>query len=110
MAAQNKKPSKYGAKRTEVDGIVFHSKREAERYQELKLLEQAGHIRMLELQPAYPISVNGVHICKVILDFRYFEGQTRSVEDVKGVDNALSRLKRKLVEAAYPGTKVKVIK
>lgn len=41
------KKSKYGAVKTEVDGIMFDSKREASRYQELRLLEQAGEIANL---------------------------------------------------------------
>lgn len=49
--------SKYGAVRTTVDGVVFHSKREAARYQELRLLEKAGEIRNLELQPVYSLHV-----------------------------------------------------
>src|SRR3954466_12209619 len=48
-----KRRSKYGAIRTEVDGIVFDSKREAARYQELKALERAGEISGLCLQPSY---------------------------------------------------------
>jgi hypothetical protein len=88
----------------------FDSKREAARYGELKLLERAKHIRQLELQPVYSIDIGGRHICRVILDFRYWEGTERFTEDVKGKDNPLSRLKRKLVEAAYPGTKVRIVK
>jgi len=34
--------NKYGAKKTVVDNITFDSKKEAARYQELKLLEKAG--------------------------------------------------------------------
>lgn len=44
------KKSKYGAVKTEVDGIMFDSKREAKRYQELRLLEQAWEITNLRLQ------------------------------------------------------------
>lgn len=43
------KKSKYGAVKTEVDGIKFDSKHEALRYQELRLLEQAGEITNLRL-------------------------------------------------------------
>jgi hypothetical protein len=104
------KRSKYGAVKTVADGIEFHSAAEARRYGELKLLERAKHIRQLELQPVYSIDIGGRHICRVILDFRYWEGTERFTEDVKGKDNPLSRLKRKLVEAAYPGTKVRIVK
>lgn len=101
--------SKYRAVKTVVDGITFHSAAEARRYLQLKLLERSGHIRQIELQPVYKIEIGGKHICKVILDFRYWEGQLRVVEDVKGRDTAVSRLKRKLVEASYPGTKIMVV-
>ena len=42
--------NKYNAKKTELDGIVFDSRKEAGRYAELKLLERAGHIEDLTLQ------------------------------------------------------------
>lgn len=49
------KKSKYGAVKTEVDGIKFDSKREASRYQELRLLEQAGEITNLLLQVPFEL-------------------------------------------------------
>lgn len=100
--------TKYRAVRTEADGIVFASKREARRYQELRLLQRAGQIRNLALQPTYTITINGEVICKVILDFQYEENGQTVIEDSKGMDNPLSRLKRKLVEAQY-GIKVRLV-
>ena len=44
---------KYRSKRTVVDGITFDSKKEANRYCELKLLEKSGEIKNLELQKKY---------------------------------------------------------
>lgn len=45
MAWKNyNRPNKYNNHKTIVDGIKFDSIREAERYQELKLLETAGEI------------------------------------------------------------------
>ena len=41
---------KYKNKKIEVDGIVFDSKKEARRYQELKLLEKSGEIHDLQIQ------------------------------------------------------------
>lgn len=50
MAWKNyNRPNKYNNRKTTVDGIKFDSIREAERYQELKLLEEAGEISHLEL-------------------------------------------------------------
>ena len=45
--------NKYHAVRTEVDGITFHSKGEAKRYGDLKLLEKSNSISGLKLQPKY---------------------------------------------------------
>jgi hypothetical protein len=50
--------NKYHARKTELDGYIFDSKAEARRYSELKLLEVAGKISNLQLQPKYPIVVN----------------------------------------------------
>ena len=47
--------NKYRNIKTEVDGIKFDSKREAQRYQELKLLEKGGVISNLELQPKFEL-------------------------------------------------------
>ena len=44
---------KYNNKKVMVDGIKFDSKKEAKRYQELKMLEQAGHITDLKRQAKY---------------------------------------------------------
>lgn len=92
---------KYRAKRTEVDGITFASRMEAQRYTELRALEQAGEISGLELQPRYDLVVNGVKIGRYVADFRYREDGRLVVEDVKGVKTALYRLKKKLVRALY---------
>ena len=41
---------KYGNKKVEIDGQVFDSRKEARRYQELRLLEKAGAIQDLHTQ------------------------------------------------------------
>lgn len=102
---------KYGAVRTVVDGISFQSKREAARYQELKLLEKAGEIHGLVLQPHYHLTagLSGVSVGKYIADFEYCEcrrgdkcARSRVVtEDAKGFKTPLYRWKRKHVEAQY---------
>ena len=47
--------AKYKNKKIEVDGIVFDSKKEAKRYRELKLLEQAGEITDLQMQVKFEL-------------------------------------------------------
>lgn len=104
------RPNKFNARRTKVDGIEFDSAKEARRYSELRLLERAGQIRGLELQPEFPIVIDGSPVkyasgrnAKYVGDFSYFEGTRRVVEDVKSPATAtpLYRLKRALVEHIY---------
>lgn len=103
---------KYGNRKTEVDGILFDSAKEAKRYQELAMLEKAGHIRELERQPKFPLYCPmrsfGAHELVGVYraDFRYREGREGLlvVEDVKSPAtkaNALYRWKKKHVEAQY---------
>lgn len=107
-----KRPNKFGAIKTTLDGFTFDSRAEATRYATLRQMERAGLIRNLELQPIYPVTINGVLVCKYKADFRYIDpakigphGQVGCtvVEDVKGVRTPVYRLKKKAVEALYPG-------
>lgn len=103
--------SKYAAVPTTVDGIRFHSAKEARRYGELKLLEKAGKIHLLELQPEFELSAKrGGSLGVYRADFRYCECAGGSancgwidlvVEDVKGFKTPLYRWKKKHVEAQY---------
>lgn len=96
--------TKFKNVRVTVDGLSFASKKEARRYGELKLLERAGSISELELQPVFRLEVNGVLVCKYIADFRWFDpllGKT-VVEDVKSPatrKHPVYRIKVKLLKA-----------
>lgn len=100
--------NKYKAKPTVVDGVRFHSKAEAEHYVNFREMQKAGLISDLELQPPFPIEVNGFKVCTYFADFQYLRDGERHVVDVKGQDTAISRLKRKLVKAVY-GIDVEII-
>jgi hypothetical protein len=90
------------AKRTEVNGHVFPSKKEATRYMELFLLQKAGEIKDLELQPKFAIVVNGFKVCTYIADFRYRNRYGDViVEDVKGFRTPVYSLKAKLMKAVH---------
>ncbi len=91
--------SKYGNVCTTVNGHRLSSKKEAARYQELLLLERAGVIANLELQPRYPLVVENVRVCTYVADFRYQEDGLTVVEDVKGTRTPVYRLKVKLLYA-----------
>lgn len=91
---------KYGNRRTIVDGINFASAKEARRYGELKLLERAGEITALQLQPRFPLLVAGKKICTYVGDFQYLERNASVVvEDAKGFKTPEYKLKAKLFEA-----------
>lgn len=100
--------NKFGAIKTEVDGITFASKKEAKRYGELKLMERAGLIRLLTLQPRYPLKVNEALVCTYVADFSYSTadgarggiGKT-IVEDAKGFKTPAYKLKAKLFAAIF---------
>ena len=93
--------TKYKAIRTEVDGIMFASKKEAMRYKELKFLRSEYRISDLILQPKFPVEVCGKKICTYVGVFLYYENGEKIIEDVKGVKTPVYRLKKKLVEAIY---------
>ena len=102
------KKSKYGASKTECDGIVFDSKKEAERYKVLKLLLKAGAIGLLELQVPYELNEGGSHSLKYIADFVYVDAITGKsiVEDTKGFKTREYLKKKKLMLRVH-GIKIK---
>ena len=104
--------NKYRNIKTTVDGIRFDSKREAERYSELKLLERAGIITDLKLQPKFELipKHNGNRALTYIADFSYTEGGEKIVEDVKGMETKEFKIKKKLFEYFYPELKLKIVR
>lgn len=117
---------KYGSKKTILDGIAFDSKKEANRWAELKILEKAGKIEDLRRQvkfvliPAqyedstevYQRGANKgkpkkgkliEHEAAYIADFVYRdkENDRTVVEDTKGFKTKDYILKRKLLLERY---------
>ncbi|MBO7712375.1 MAG: DUF1064 domain-containing protein [Methanobrevibacter sp.] len=115
--------SKYHAQKTVVDGMTFDSKKEAERYAELKVLEKAGEIKSLVLQPSFILipaqyetreryGKNGQRLkdekicverqCIYRADFAYIDKDgNKIVEDVKGVKTPEYKIKKKLMLYKY---------
>ena len=103
-----KRASKFGNVKTVVDGIEFSSKKEARRYGELQLLQRAGAISGLRVQPRYPLRVGEDLVCTYVADFAYHdlsvvEGDLfETVEDVKSEitrKHPVYRIKNKLFKA-----------
>jgi hypothetical protein len=92
---------KYRNKPTIVDDIMFDSVAEAKRYNELKFFLSASEITNLELQPKFPLEVNGQLVCTYIADFSYWSHGCRVIEDVKSdaTKTPQYRIKVKLLKA-----------
>lgn len=120
--AWNRSRAKYGNRKVAVDGITFDSKKEAQRYTELKLLEKAGKITSLcrqiefELIPAQREMTDQIytkgpnkgkfkpgkvieHKCSYVADFVYWDLKNNCmvVEDTKGMRTKEYIIKRKLM-------------
>lgn len=102
--------SKYGAKKTQVDGITFASKAEAARYIELKALERAGQIAQLELQPKFELvpsvkykdAARATPAMRYVADFRYIDHLGSVViEDVKGMKTREYQMKKHLMKFVH---------
>jgi hypothetical protein len=93
------------AKDRTMDGIQFASKAEMRRYAELKLRVQAGEIRDLTLQPKFLLqegfTKNGRNYQPIyyVGDFEYYdcEKKKKVVEDVKGVETEVFKIKEKML-------------
>ncbi|MGY3775797.1 DUF1064 domain-containing protein [Helcococcus sueciensis] len=97
--------NKYKNKKSTYDGITFDSKKEMNRYRELKLLEKGKAIKNLELQPEFLLiptlryenqKTDRKTIYKADFKYENKKGQI-IVEDVKGFKTDVYQIKRKLL-------------
>ena len=109
MPRLQQRTHKYNAVKTTIDGHTFDSKAEARRYSELRLLERAGEISDLELQPSFELQPTFRDAQKrthraitYVADFAYTEDGRRIVEDVKGMATPEFRIKWKMAIRQYP--------
>lgn len=95
------KKNKYNSKKIEIDGHIFDSKLESERYKILKLWVKTGQISDLILQPVFILldkferDDKKYRATKYIADFQYIRDDQKIVEDVKGWQTEVSKLKIK---------------
>lgn len=95
---------KYKNIRAQVNGHRFASIKEANRYQELLLLEKAGQIEGLKLQKTIKLRTGEQYlrydsdrIATYRADFEYRENGKRIIEDTKGFSTPLYRLKKAIL-------------
>ena len=114
--------NKYHARKCVLDGIIFDSRKEAQRYSELLLLQRAKEISCLARQRKYVLipaqyeyyerfGKRGQELqpgkrliekeCAYIADFVYEENGKTVVEDVKGMKTKDYIIKRKLMLFKY---------
>ena len=90
---------KFNAKPTELDGIKFSSKKEAKRYQELKLLQSNGEVLFFLDQVPFRLPGGIKYRCDFLV---FWKDGTVTIEDVKGFVTDMYKTKKKMVEALYP--------
>jgi len=102
------KKSKYGNRKVVVDDVLFDSKREASRYQKLKLMGLAGEISGLRLQvrfelaPAVVINGRKKPALRYYADFVYLDKSGGVVvEDAKGHRDGIYKIKRHLMKSVH---------
>lgn len=108
--------NKYHAKKTWMKGRVYDSKKEANRAFELEMLAKYGKIQNLQkqvpfvLQEGY-VNKQGKKIRPItyIADFTYECDGKLIVEDTKGMETDVFKIKRKILEYKYPDIEFRVI-
>ena len=90
---------KFKAKRTNVDDIKFSSKKEANRYNTLKLLRKSGEILFFLRQVPFHLPGGVKYVCDFLI---FWVNGEVTIEDVKGFKTESYKAKKKMVEALYP--------
>lgn len=94
---------KYNAVRCEYDGIMFHSKRERNRYIELNLLKKAQQILFFLRQTPFHLPGNVKYLCDFVV---FWTDGNITFEDVKGFKTDEYIIKKKMVEDLYYPIKI----
>lgn len=102
MYIQKSAKSKYKNVKQTYDGYSYDSRLEAQKAHELDLLVKAGEIVEWERQFKVSIEYDGKKICDYYCDFRALlpDGSYELIE-IKGMETAVYRLKRKLLEIMW---------
>ena len=101
---QETKGSKYHNVKVRLDGYLFDSIRERDRYLQLLMRQKMGEISGLTVHPRFPLVIKGEHVATYVGDFSYYIQHSDIkgvfvVEDVKGVKTAIYKLKKKLMKS-----------
>jgi hypothetical protein len=105
--ATQPKPSKYGNKKVELDGMTFDSKAEANRYLQLLTMQRSGLISDLKRQVPFVLAPSvrllgakrATPALRYFADFVYVQDGKTVIEDCKGCKTEGYRQKRHLMKA-----------
>lgn len=107
-----RKPSKYGNKKTVLNGVTYDSKKEAQKAVELENMEKLGAISGLQRQVRFEIcpkvpNLKGSRARYYVADFVFVDRYTgqKVIMDVKSPitkKNPVYTLKKQLVQVQYP--------
>lgn len=112
-APKEKGKNKYNNKKVTVDGVTYDSTIEYNRWCQLKLLEQGGHILYLqrqvsfELFAGYTLDGEKIRSMNMIIDATYTQDGQKIAEDTKGMKPTRDWLnKAKMFKQLYPEYKL----
>ncbi len=108
------KKNKFGNKKADYNGGMYHSKRERDFAIELDWKKIAKEIKSWERQVKISLDVDGQHVTNYFIDFvvTHNDGSTEYIE-VKGFETPEWRLKWRLFEILYsklPNTTLTVVR
>lgn len=94
--------SKYRNRKVTIDGIIFHSQKEAQYYCGLKLKIKSGLIKSFDRQLPFVVVINDKKCFTYYSDFVVIDlDGNQTVIDVKGFRTPVYKLKKKIVEAYF---------
>jgi hypothetical protein len=96
------KGNKFRARPVVVNGERFDSKKEAKRWLVLQMLNQSGEIKNLQRQVSIPLFAAGKKICTYRADYKYERNGQTVIEDAKGYQTDVFKIKWKWAQAMHP--------
>ena len=112
QAMAGKPKSKYRNEPITIDGVRYDSKREATYILNLRLREKEGEVYGIELQKRYAlIGPDGLLITTYVADATFWDQKEKRfrIIDVKGVETAVFKIKKKLMKSLL-GLDVEIVK
>lgn len=110
------KEPKYKSKTTRIDGHTFPSRMEAKRYLQLKQMEKVSEIDKFILQPAFELQPSfrwrgeAQRPITYVADFAvWYPDGTVVVEDTKGMETPVFKIKKKMLHYHHPDVTLKVL-